>query len=365
MWIFVNLPKPVKSGGALILLLLCINPYIQFFKYMKFCQHKDQVIIEQTSCEGFTHNDNDGYYYGTDYLNFSIDVSFKDEEVVSFNAHTLVFKGDKYIGYIASDFWGTSERMTEHGNTRVYFESNTTQKLYFHISHPTNTSWQNDALFKELYEGNLEEYTFVTNIICVDFADGTMVGHYLSLPGDFYYDNNGIIHYKDQNSDEKKYYYYDSDGNKHYTDKKSDNLSNNETVPQNDNKDTDKNNVNNNENNALLDIVKNYAGVDAVLPDNYLSVGHHAPNCGWYSEVDEKYHNSYYIIFKVDTEHKSTFTNDFINKLAENGFSMQYDDYNYEYVKNNTVICFSNVLESRVDGKFEYYYMCYYTYPLN
>ena len=29
---------------------------------------------------------------------------------------------------------------------------------------------------------------------------------------------DGIIHYKDQNSDEKKYYYYDSDGNKHYAD---------------------------------------------------------------------------------------------------------------------------------------------------
>lgn len=102
-----------------------------------------------------------------------------------------------------------------------------------------------------------------------------------------------------------------------------------------------------------------------MLPDNYLSVGHHAPNCGWYSEVDEKYHNSYYIIFKVDTGHESTFTKDFINKLDENGFSLQYDEYNYEYVKNNTVICFSNVLESRVDGQFEYYYMCYYAYPLN
>ena len=210
-------PKgPSRLGAAIILLLLCILPYIQIVKYFDFCLHKEQVVVTQTICEGFTWNDDNSYYNGVDYLNFSIEVSFKKREVVSFNAHTLVFKGDEYIGYIDSDFQGTSQRMEENG-MYAYFEPNTTQKLYFHISHPTNTSWQNDELFQELYYGDLEDFVFKTNIICVYFTDGTVVGHYLSLPSDFYYDENGIIHYKDQNSDKNRYYYYDDKGRKHYS----------------------------------------------------------------------------------------------------------------------------------------------------
>jgi hypothetical protein len=217
MWVYIKelAPKGGRLGSILILILLCIYPYVQVFNYIGFCQHKEQVIIEQTVCEGFTWNDENSYYDGVDYLNFSIDVSFKTKEVAVFNVHTLVFKGDKYIGYINSDFLGTSQR-TEDGNSQAYFETNTKQTLYFHISHPRNTSWQNDALFKELYEGNLEEFTFVSNIICVNFTDGTTVGHSLVLQSDFYYDENGRIYYKDGNSDNRTYYYYDDNGKKHY-----------------------------------------------------------------------------------------------------------------------------------------------------
>ena len=209
---------PPKLGAALILILLCLHPYIQIIKYIDFCQHKHQVIIEQTICEGFTWDDNNSYYYGIDYLNFSIEVTFKRKEVVGFKAHTLVFKGDTYIGYINSDFIGTSQRIKDN-NTQSYFETKSTQKLYFHISHPTNTSWQYDELFKELYYGNIDDFRFVTNIICVYFTDNTTVGHYLFLPSDFYYDENGIIHFKDQNSDKTRYYYYDDKGRKHYSKK--------------------------------------------------------------------------------------------------------------------------------------------------
>lgn len=215
MWIFVNLGKVAKGGGILILAFFCILPYIQIFNYIDFCQHKEQIIIEQTTCEGFTWNDDNSYYDGIDYLNFSIDITFKKKEVVSFNAHTLVFKGDKYIGYINSDFTGNSQRIKDN-YTQSYFESNSRQKLYFHISHPTNTSWQNDELFKELYYGNLKDFKFVTNIICTDFTDGTTVGHYLFLPNDYYYDDNGTIYFKDQKSDENRYYYYDKNGKKCY-----------------------------------------------------------------------------------------------------------------------------------------------------
>ena len=47
MWIFVNLGKVAKGGGILILAFFCILPYIQIFNYIDFCQHKEQIIIEQ------------------------------------------------------------------------------------------------------------------------------------------------------------------------------------------------------------------------------------------------------------------------------------------------------------------------------
>ena len=221
MWIIVNLQEIFKGmkksakGGGLILFLLCIYPYIQVFNYIGFCQHKNQVVIEQTVCDGFTWSDENSYYDGVDYLNFSIDVSFKKKEVATFNAHTLVFKGNQFIGYIKLDFLGTSVR-EKNGNTQAYFETKTKQTLHFSISHPTNTSWQNDALFKELYYGNLDEYTFITNIIRVDFTDGKVVGHYLLSQSDFYYDDNGRLYYKDQDKDNKTYYYYDDSGRKRY-----------------------------------------------------------------------------------------------------------------------------------------------------
>ena len=212
MLILIKLvPKGYGTGGAVALLVIAVilSPFYHFFRYMGFCQHKDQIVIEQTVCEGFTWNNNN------DYLNFSIDASFGKEEVAHFTTHTLVFKDDKYIGYIKSEFSGTSERMED--NTPIpYFETHSSQKLYFHISHPTNASWEFYELFKELYDGNLESFKFVTNIIYTTFTDSTTVGHFLLLPNDFYYDENGIIHYRDQLSDKIKYYYYDDNGRKHY-----------------------------------------------------------------------------------------------------------------------------------------------------
>ena len=59
------------------------------------------------------------------------------------------------------------------------------------------------------------------------------------------------------------------------------------------------------------------------------------------------------------------FFDDFIDKLISNGYTLRYDEFDYEYVKNNTVIRFTNVLESRVSGQLEYYYMNYYAFSLN
>lgn len=56
---------------------------------------------------------------------------------------------------------------------------------------------------KSRFAGRVGADFISSNVIYVNFTDGTAVGHYLSLPSDFYYDKNGIIHYKDQNGDKK------------------------------------------------------------------------------------------------------------------------------------------------------------------
>lgn len=210
MWI-PKVPKVPSGAIAIVFVICCIYPYIMIFEYIGYCLHKDQVTIEQTVYEGITWRD-EGYVGGTDYLNFSVEIAFKKKEVSKVYAHTLVFKDNKYIGHIQSTFEGTSEKRQD-ATLVYYFEPNSIQKMYFHLSHPTNRSWENNEVFKELYYGNAEDFTFTTNVIYVAFTDGVVVGHNFAT---YYYDENGIIYYKDENSHKDRYYYYDDKGRKRY-----------------------------------------------------------------------------------------------------------------------------------------------------
>lgn len=136
-----------------------------------------------------------------------------------------------------------------------------------------------------------------------------------------------------------------------------------------------KNNSNSSSNNVdkqattLLDLVKNYAGEAAILPDNYLSADYHVPDCSCYSYADDTYYDSYHVAIIIDEKNKDTFFDAFIDKLTKEGYTLRYDEFDYEYVKEGTVLHFTNVLESRVykDGReqIEYYYMNYYAFSLN
>ena len=133
------------------------------------------------------------------------------------------------------------------------------------------------------------------------------------------------------------------------------------------------NNTSNNDTNSgnatLLDLVKDYAGENAILPDNYSSADYHVPDCGCYSYADDTYYDSYYVSMKIDEEDIDTFFDNFIDKLISNGYTLRYDEFDYEYVKGNTVLHFTNVLESRVykDGReqIDYYYMNFYAFSLD
>ena len=59
--------------------------------------------------------------------------------------------------------------------------------------HRPNSKAFDVELFKELYYGDPEEFTFVPNIISVDYYDGITVGNHFGITD--YYDENGQIHF--------------------------------------------------------------------------------------------------------------------------------------------------------------------------
>ena len=196
MWIFVNLREILGKGigGGLIMAILCIYPFIHAINYIDFCTHKNQVIIEETVCEGFSYDASGNHGNGVDYLNFNIDVTFKKKEVSRFTVHTVVLKNGKYVGYIKTDFEGNCRRMDE--NVPIfYYDTQTRQTLKFNMSHDSGTSWSGKELMKEIYDGDLEDYSFESEVIMVNFTDGTMVGRFLLFDNNFYYDENGKFHY--------------------------------------------------------------------------------------------------------------------------------------------------------------------------
>ena len=150
MWLFVDLSQLFKknSGGAIVLMLLCLYPYIQLFHYVDYCAHKNQIVIEQTVCQGFTW-EGDRYYNGMDRLNFSVDVRFKGKEVAYIVIHTVVRKDGRYVGYIKTEFTGNCTRM-EDNTPHYYFERRTRQTLDFYMEHITGTSWSGEELMEEL-----------------------------------------------------------------------------------------------------------------------------------------------------------------------------------------------------------------------
>ena len=196
--------------------------------------------------------------------------------------------------------------------------------------------WGDEDIFNVLYHTDYSDLTFTYDIWRVVYA-------------------NGYTWTQSLNNDQSS----NSNDDSNAIDNDHSNTVDNDVISSNDTSD------NGNVSDTLLDVVKDYAGSDVIFPDDYSDVIHHTPNCGWYSYADEEYHNTYYISFKIDEESTHDFVENFTNKLTGDGYALRYDEYHYEYVKDNTVICFSNILESQVDGRFEYYYMQYYAYSLN
>ena len=179
----------IARGAVMILIIFALaGPYIDVFRYANFCNHKEEVVIESVEYEGIT-NGNDG----KDYINFSLEVSIGEYEVNQIVVHTLVYKGDKFVGYIQTYFKGNLSRPHKNSDAGKYFEAESRQTLKFSIEHTRGYSFDGEELFKELYYGDPEEFTFVPNIISVDYYDGITVGNHFGITD--YYDENGQIHF--------------------------------------------------------------------------------------------------------------------------------------------------------------------------
>ncbi len=179
------------TGGIAILMVMSIFPYVWFFQYVDFCLHKNQVQVENVRMveQGWDEADEEHI------VKFYVDMEFGREEAILVSFHTLVYKDDKFIGYINSDIPGPFLK-EEDGSQYHVFDTNTETTMYFNISGGRQIS-KADALFRELYGGNPEDYTFVVVFMGAQFSDGTTVGHVYLDNMDFQYDENGEIHFSD------------------------------------------------------------------------------------------------------------------------------------------------------------------------
>lgn len=121
---------------------------------------------------------------------------------------------------------------------------------------------------------------------------------------------------------------------------------------------------------TLIERVKDYAGTNVILPDNYLTADYYTEDCGCYSYYDNDWHNSYYIFFTVSEDYHLSFWDSFVSKLETAGYALRDDEYgDWEYIKGNTVIHFGSVRESWIEtgghSEFQYYYFNYYAYTIN
>lgn len=188
-------------GGIGILVLLSLFPYIWFFQYIDFCFHKNQVQVENVRMVEQGWDDSKGEHF----IKFYVDVEVRKYDITNVSFHTLVYKEGKFIGYINSNIAGPTFKQDGTSQYSV-FEAETNPTMYFKISGGRNLS-NADDLFRELYDGNPEDYTFVVNLMGADFEDGTSVGHVYMTSMDFGYNENGEIQFSDNYLFSKGYWW--------------------------------------------------------------------------------------------------------------------------------------------------------------
>lgn len=186
MWILIKLKdNPIAAGGVALILILCLlSPYVMAIGYFYYCTYKDEVEVVSSECLGFVYANN------ADYVNFAVELEFDDEPAVEVGVYTSVYDEEgELVGYLshtfkADDLPSDSEE-TEDGN--VVFKPDSTLTLYFNIHHKRGKTWDENEIITKLYRaylnGNLENYTFETEIASIVFENYTSVidSDYLDL----------------------------------------------------------------------------------------------------------------------------------------------------------------------------------------
>ena len=190
-----------KLGGIALAIILSLIPYVWGFSYLDFCLHKNQVQVENVRMVERGWDDSKQEHF----VKFYVDVEIGKYEVKNVFFHTLVYKNDQFIGYITSDMSGPTFKQDDMSQYYV-FDAKTEPTMYFKLSGGSNLS-KADDLFRELYDGNPEDYTLVAKFMGADFSDGTSVGHVYMNNMDFDYDENGEIHFSDNYLSKKGYWW--------------------------------------------------------------------------------------------------------------------------------------------------------------
>jgi len=190
-----------KYGGIALAIILALIPYVWGFSYLDFCLHKNQVQVDNVRMADRGWDEADGEHF----IQFYVDMEFGREEANCVSFHTLVYKNGKFIGYINTDI--DAPASNHDGELRYAFDTKAEKTLYFNVSGGNNLSKSGD-LFRELYDGNPEDYTFEVKFMGARFTDGTTVGHiYLQDYFDYQYDENGEIHFTDSYLSKQGYWW--------------------------------------------------------------------------------------------------------------------------------------------------------------
>lgn len=190
--------KICASGAAIVFLLF---PYIWGVEYISFCNHEDRVEVSEVAFVEKGWSETHEQYT----IDFTVDLEIDKFEAYAVDIHVLVYKGEEFIGWVPVTLEGNEFR-DEDGSQYSVFPANEKHTMKFSF-----LGWRNletaDPLFKELYYGNIKDYTFVTKLVGVGFIDGTDVGFMYMDNMDYTYNTEGEIQYDDYYLQKKGYWW--------------------------------------------------------------------------------------------------------------------------------------------------------------
>ena len=186
------------SGAAIVFLLF---PYVWGAELIDFSIHENRVEVSEVAFVEKGWSETHEQYT----IDFTVDLEIDKYEAYAVDIHVLIYKGEEFIGWLPVTLEGNEFR-DDDGSQYSVFPANEKHTMKFSFLGGRNL--QNaDPLFKELYNGKINDYTFVTKLVGVGFIDGTDVGFMYMDSMDYTYNTDGEIQYDDYYLQKKGYWW--------------------------------------------------------------------------------------------------------------------------------------------------------------